>query len=138
MKTEIAHQPIPSEQELDNADSLYIRFGNLPKGGRSKNHNNGCMEAGVSCYHARRIPGERYKLRGDKMPIAAIHYAFGNYGNVALLLRGKEVGVGSDGEPLLQDPEIVAHLAYSREEGYFFAKIEEGSKNSGRAELYLV
>ncbi len=93
----------------------YIRFGNLPRGGRSRNHADGTQERGVSCYEARKSLGG-WRLAGDGLPAAAIQAAFGCYGNVTLLLTGERAGIGSDGEPVVRHPQIVAHLQWGGSE----------------------
>jgi len=101
----------------DEASPLYIRFGRLPKGGRSRNHADGTLEPGVSCYRARRRIGGGYILAGGGLPMAAIAGAFGAYDGV-YLLAGEYVGFGSDGEPCIKSPQLIAELRYVQE-GHF-------------------
>ncbi len=95
--------------------NYYIRFGNLPKEGRSRNHADGLQERGVSCYEARKSLGG-WRLAGDGLPAAAIQAAFGCYGDVTLLLTGQCVGTGSDGEPLITGAKVVTHLRWGGSE----------------------
>lgn len=97
---------------LDTEQPVYIRFGDLPAGGRSCNHATGQFEAGVSCYRARRRVDGGYELVGSGLPFAAIAAAMGAYGDTVLLLAGREVDRGSDGEPVLQDVQVLARLRY--------------------------
>lgn len=76
----------------------YIRFGKLPKGGRSRNHITGELEAGVSVYPAAKVSdGYIVDMRG----IDAGSGLFIVQGRDAYLVTGDVVGMGSDGEPLL-------------------------------------
>jgi hypothetical protein len=91
------------------AKPCYLRFGRPPQGGRSRNHRDGLLEAGVSVYRgAIRADGQVRFLMADG--------ALGTYGSFAAssdplyIVRGRELGVGSDGEPLLADCRIVKRL----------------------------
>lgn len=90
---------------------VYIRFGTLPRGGRSRNHATGALESGVSCYRARRRVDGGYVLTGPGLGFAAIAAAAGMY-DAALLITGEECGRGSDGEPLLRRVRTLARLRY--------------------------
>src|SRR5690606_29125567 len=95
---------------LDLTQPVYIRFGELPAGSRSRNHATGQLEAGVSCYRARRRVDGGYMLAGPGLPYAAIAAAI--RGDVALLITGEECGRGSDGEPCLRNVRTLARLQY--------------------------
>lgn len=104
---------------------LYIRFGNLPKGGRSRNHATGRTERGTSCYEASiDVLTGTVELVGDGLAGAAILAAFGGYGGVALLIAGEYSGRGSDGEPLVQRPTIVARLERTPDGNYRISTVE--------------
>lgn len=97
-----------------NREIRYIRFGKLPKGGKSKNHATGESEEGVSCYEALYNPFTRaWELAGSALSAAAIAGAFGIYDSV-WLLSGEVVGIGSDGEPLLSGAKAETELVYDR------------------------
>lgn len=105
-------------QELDQP--LYIRFGELPRGGRSRNHATGRREAGVSCYEAEyNMVTGALELTGEGLPGAAIFAAAGAYGKVTLLLTGQEIGYGSDNEPLLHNVKTLGRLIYNPDLGGF-------------------
>lgn len=97
---------------LDLTQPVYIRFGELPAGGRSRNHATGQLEAGISCYRARRRVDGGYELVSSGLPYAAIAAAMGAYGNTVLLIAGEECGRGSDGEPVLRDVQVLGRLRY--------------------------
>src|SRR5690606_36239624 len=97
---------------LDLTQPVYIRFGELPDGGRSRNHATGQLEEGVSCYRARRRVDGGYELVSSGLPYAAIAAAMGAYGNTVLVNAGEECGRGSDGESVLRDVRVVARLEY--------------------------
>lgn len=87
---------------------MYIRFGRLPRAGRSRNYLTGEHESGVSVYNA------RYNAATDALDASSalggtyIHYLI--EGRPAYLVAGDECGVGSDGEPVLAGTRIVATL----------------------------
>ena len=88
--------------------ALYIRFGRLPRAGRSRNYLTGEHESGVSVYNA------RYNAATDALDASSalggtyIHYLI--EGRDAYLVTGDECGIGSDGEPVLAGTRIVATL----------------------------
>lgn len=110
--------------ELSRED-LYIRFGDLPHGGRSMNFATGQHEAGVSVYHA------RYNLRSGRLEFDdGKVFSWGSLVHLmsrpAHLVTGRYAGLGGDGEPVLESPRIVAHLQYDHNaNGY---TIKDGSK----------
>jgi hypothetical protein len=92
--------------------TFYIRFNDLPKNRRSKNHATGQFEKGVSCYRATfDVNTETFKFVEDGTDAgAAIAYVFEQA--PVYLLTGEQVGKGSDGEPVLKNVSIVSKLAY--------------------------
>ena len=102
---------------------LYIRFGNLPKGGRSRNYATGTIEAGVSVFDARyNLLTGAVELAGGALAGAAIMAAFGAYGDAVMLVTGESAGVGSDGEPVLRKVKTLAQLSYDESKGGFVTK----------------
>jgi hypothetical protein len=100
---------------------MYVRFGDLPEGGRSRNDETGQYEAGVSVYHAEWANSDHDVLcvllcnEGD---VAQLHIL---EDRSLYLVEGIEVGKGSDGEPLLADAvatplEGVEAITYSIEQ----------------------
>ena len=96
-----------AEAIFADAERGYIRYGELPKGGRSYNYRDNRYEAGVSC-----IPAE-FASDGSWRPIhnAATkidQLAYEAKGVQVYRVWGTEVGTGSDGEPLLKVDRIEA------------------------------
>ena len=90
---------------LNSNPTVFIRFGALPEGGVSKNHQAGICEAGVSCYEARQLQdGSFYLLMSESsLRSMVVHGFLGS--RPAYILRGKVIGKGSDGEPCLESPK---------------------------------
>lgn len=93
-----------SPEDVDDSD-LYIRFGNLPEGGRSYDNRNDVLEDGVSVYACDCEDGV-YKPKGQMLQTV-----FGLMMRHTYLVTGERVGTGADGEPVLQNVEIVEHLS---------------------------
>lgn len=77
----------------------YVRFGDLPKGGKSRNHRDDVLENGVSCFHAEFAPDGAYRLL--LTPVLEVSYLT-VAARQAYRLYGEVVGTGADGEPLLR------------------------------------
>lgn len=87
---------------------LYIRFGDRPAGGRSRNYATGELEAGISVYEARHdLVSDTWMTDGAMVGTLVSYLA---QGLPARLVTGDEIGSGSDGEPVLADVEVVAEL----------------------------
>lgn len=88
--------------------NTYIRFGELPKSGKSRNWANGTNEAGVSAYHSRwDVVNQCYVACGA---LQGAEIAYRLKGANIYLISGEENGRGSDGEPTLENAQIVAEL----------------------------
>lgn len=88
---------------------LYIRWLDLPAGGRSRNHATGQRERGVSVYGARYNPvTDLIEYAGGGLPGAALTYLL--TGAPAYLVTGEAAGMGSDGEPVIRAARILARL----------------------------
>lgn len=82
----------------ENGSLCFVRFGAIPKNGRSRNYRDGYSEAGVSCYRARRAKTKLYiYLAGTDQASAMMIIG----SSQMYVVDGDEVGVGADGEPLL-------------------------------------
>ena len=100
--------------EIDDSD-LYIRFGSIPEGERSRDNRNNRWEDGVSVYACERDAtgedapdgvDEAYYLAGTMLQTVFYLMTRDTY-----LVTGEQVGTGADGEPLLRDVEAVAELS---------------------------
>jgi hypothetical protein len=84
------------------AKKVYVRFGRLPPGGKSTNFRDGIKEAGVSVFRGEQLPNGEVRLlfsRPDEMG----SYHLGLNKRKMRIVTGREIGIGSDGEPLLAD-----------------------------------
>lgn len=89
---------------MSTPEPRYVRFGPPPRTGRSRNHQTWKGEAGVSAYRGRMVSPECFRIDDSIL----LHEGFGNLiafaasDKPAYFIKGEEVGVGSDGEPLLR------------------------------------
>lgn len=97
-------------------DRIYIRWGALPRGGRSRNYVSGEMEAGVSAYEAEWNPATDCIefVEDGTMGGTAFGYVMSGRTDI-YLLTGDEVGRGSDDEPVLRDALVIGALRYDCE-----------------------
>ena len=93
-------------------DSLYLRFKDLPDGERSGIYN--CEgekigeELGVSCYRGVLINNEVYIIMPHKAT-NTYYFLIDQYNNHEIplyVITGNEIGLGSDGEPVLINVKI--------------------------------
>lgn len=94
----------------DRPKQLYLRFGRLPEDGRSSHVITGRKEKGVSVYEAKPNLFGEYQVDLDAMKFPYVGAAL-QAEREGYLVEGREVGRGSDGEPLLQDAKIVRRLS---------------------------
>lgn len=94
-----------SAAKFANAQKGFVRFGDLPKGGKSKNYRDNVMENGVSCFEAEFAEDGSYRLL--LTPVLQVSYLT-VCTRQAFRLYGEVVGTGADGEPLLRVSECVA------------------------------
>jgi len=79
-----------------------LRFGNVPKGGKSKNYRDNIMESGVSAYEAIDHGNGQYEVR----PNMSFMLSGPDFlSRPAFKLTGKTIGTGSDGEILVSKPK---------------------------------
>jgi hypothetical protein len=90
------------------ADKYYIRFGDFPKGGKSKNYATGEMEIGVSAYPAKwNIQKNKWEIIENQLEefaaLDSLTYEIKiGEGRTVYLVQGQELNdLGSDGEPML-------------------------------------
>lgn len=81
---------------------MYVRFGEAPASGRSWNTETDTAEAGVSCYRAYWQDDEQHIISisvPDEGSMAQINMLLAD--RPLYLIKGDEIGAGSDGEPVL-------------------------------------
>ena len=81
--------------------TVYVRFGVLPEGGRSRNYRDQIDEPGVSCFEGRILADGSYFLLMTTNSLASFVREGFLGSRPAYLLRGDVAGKGSDGEPCL-------------------------------------
>lgn len=87
-------------QEKKYTEKGYVRFGDVPKGGKSYNYRDNFYEQGVSVFHAMFSADGDYIIKSQNGVQFFGMYAYAN--RPAYRVFGKEIGVGSDGEPILE------------------------------------
>lgn len=99
------------EEEEDRAKwagatPCYVRYGRLPRSGRSRNYADGTLEAGVSVFRGERLASGEARAR------PGTNYELGSLLSLRdrplYIIAGREIGLGSDGEPLLAGARIVS------------------------------
>lgn len=102
-KEALARLRFKSEEKWKDAKPVFVRYGNLPKGGKSKDYSSGNMEKGVSVFRGEILPN------GEIRPIIKTDQQLGSFlmgglkNRTAYVVEGKEVGFGADGEPVLSN-----------------------------------
>lgn len=99
-----------SDDKWRGASPCYVRLGDLPASGRSRNHADGSNEAGVSVYHGEILPtGEARPLPRHNAELCGLLTMLAE--RPMYVVTGDEIGTGSDGEPLLANCKIVSPVA---------------------------
>jgi hypothetical protein len=94
----------PRIAEFDTGSPVYVRMGHPPRTGRSRNQDNGACESGVSVYPAFRC-GDLILIDARMLDVeSTCRIAFSHA--PSFLAQGTVVGRGSDGEPVMRDPEL--------------------------------
>lgn len=78
---------------------VYVRFGNVPESGKSRNYRDDIEEPGVSCYEGRLLADGSYFLLMNTTSLASFVREGFMGERPAYLLRGELAGKGADGEP---------------------------------------
>jgi hypothetical protein len=104
----IGDEPVDSYKSKFIADKYYIRFGDFPKNGKSKNYATNEMEIGVSAYPAKwNINKNKWEIIEDQLEEFSALYSLtdditNGDGRPVYLVHGQELNdIGSDGEPML-------------------------------------
>lgn len=82
----------------------YVRFGKLPKGGRSRNQLTSAFHLGASVYGGTLIEPNLFRIHTSELSLIGLQGLIARAAQdaPALFVAGDEVGVGPDGEPLLR------------------------------------
>lgn len=91
-----------SRNKWQGARSVYLRFGNLPSGGKSKNHSDGATESGVSVFRGELLPNGEARIISDHNFQMGSLMMGGLQSRKLYVVTGDEIGIGSDGEPTLK------------------------------------
>lgn len=92
------------EEYESSAKKVFVRYGNLPPGGISKNYLTNTPEIGTSVFNGRLMPDD--KLFID--PNVSSDYGFLLFSTRPIfIVDGEVVGLGSDGEPVIKNPKII-------------------------------
>lgn len=102
-----AAQVAADADEWRDAKPCFVRFGPLPAAGRSRNHADGALEAGVSVYRGQRLRDGRARVEPRTNAEIVGHLYLAADARQLYIVAGREIGVGSDGEPLLADCRIL-------------------------------
>lgn len=103
------NEPI-SVEKWARAKPCYLRFGALPKSGKSRNHRDDIEEAGVSVFRGLLSPDDEAAV------VVASNFETGSAVSClrdnrdAFVVTGEETGFGSDGEPVLGNVRILREV----------------------------
>lgn len=114
----LAEQRTKAEAVFAGAEPGYIRFGNLPDGGRSRNRATGNLESGVSVFKAEFARGGHWRpILDTPQQIASFYFLIADDRPI-YRVYGKRVGTGGDGEPVLKVERIELILGSEDEHEY--------------------
>lgn len=99
-ETKEAAEQAKAERERKYTEKGYVRFGKIPKGGKSYNYRDNFYEQGVSVFNAMFSADGDYIIKPQNGVQLFGMYEYKN--RPAYRVFGKEIGVGSDGEPVLE------------------------------------
>lgn len=115
----IGDEPIQSHKSKFESNQYYIRFGDIPKSGKSKNYATGEMERGVSAYPVKwNVSKNKWEIIENQLEEFSALFSLTDdivtgKGRPVYLIYGPELdSLGSDGEPMLSanDVQIVKKL----------------------------
>lgn len=103
-------------------ETAYMRFGRIPKDGKSKNHATGNKEKGTSVYEIEKNPltGTWVLTNNGTDPLGLISLI--QSGKTPHLVSGDSAGYGSDGEPVLTNAKQIRRLFYDKDKNGFSEK----------------
>ena len=93
---------------------IFVRYGDLPPDGRSKNYLTGGLEVGVSVYEAL-VRSGRTQIILPKVETPGLVSLSGVNERPLYEVMGPVVGRGSDGEPLLSPCRVVRLISQPQE-----------------------
>jgi hypothetical protein len=113
-------------QSTKPEEKIFIRFGKLPRGEKSKNFATGQLEKGVSVFPTEynRLTG-KYSFDENYGIVSDAHMGYVIAGERPYAVTGEVVGKGSDGEPVLRNVKKVGDLELS-EDGFVLKKNDGG------------
>jgi hypothetical protein len=97
-----------SAAKAEGATPCYLRYGDPPSGGRSRDQRDGSLEAGVSVYRGLLCRDGSVLLVAGRREHGAQSTMISD--RPLYIVDGVEIGTGSDGEPLLRDARIVRRV----------------------------
>lgn len=106
---------LQSKKDADTAsgDPVYIRFGKLPKSGRSRNYTEGFDEPGVSVFTGLKLKdGSVFVIPRTPQQLGTLLHARAQRRPV-FIATGEVNGKGSDGEPTLANARIIKAHEYT-------------------------
>lgn len=109
----------------------YIRWRPIPPSGYSYNHAAREYERGVSAYRARYNPAANLIEYSDDNGLGGANWSLMLLGEPVYLVTGREVGIGSDGEPLLSEARVIARLTPT-EDGFRISSTTHTRGQAGR------
>lgn len=97
------------DNQIKNLKKIYIRAGDLPKSGKSKNFSTEKLEKGISVYEAVVYKGDIIPIlpRYDKINLVDIDILFDR---PIYIVKGEKVGTGSIGEPVLKNVKLLEKI----------------------------
>jgi len=104
-------------------DDIFIRFGPLPKSGKSKNYQTGESLVGISAIEGRvsYVQG-RPSIEPVDVSDPGTVLSYVHEGKRAMLYAGEIAGYGPDGEPLIKSAREIAPLEIDKKTGNFLLK----------------
>lgn len=100
---------------ISPGEEIYIRYGRIPEGEKSKNYATGEFEKGVSAYIGEYSPESNSFKIGSGSGLDGASQLFEYSGKQAYLITGSKIGVGSDGEPILKNAKQIGKLVRKKD-----------------------
>ncbi len=102
------------DEKWSGAKSVYVRYGKLPPGGKSKNWADNRSEDGVSVFNGLLLPsGEMLPVPKHDQEVGSI--LLGLRQRPMYVVEGEVVGSGSDGEPVLRNAKLLTGKQAAKE-----------------------